>query len=241
MDKGFVLFFPCITLNEMSTNVIHRRSLSLNDYFCRSVWTPWAASVCHSSNRPSVVVTWHKIIGRPHTHTGGLLPLRAFCKQKCCNGWSQPGRSRSCCTSSTQPVTMETGCYTEAAERAERDGTANRSSSSVHCVVPIHVKSADTLWHHVIRYWKCCCVKCDKTDFSHILKKLHEFKCLSVMIFWKAKHYRNHLLKRIFKLLKMASAGCLAQRLLGTRSSLCDLLFWRHHSAAAGTAAWCVK
>lgn len=219
----------------MSTNVIHRRSLSLNDYFCRSVWSPWVASVCHSSNRPSVVVTWHKIIGRPHTHTGGLLPLHAICKQKCCNGWSQPGRSRSCCTSSTRPVTMETGCYTEAAERAERDGTANRSSSTVHCVVPIHVKSADTLWHHVIRYWKCCCVKCDKTDFAHILKKLHEFKCLSVMIFWKAKHYRNHLLTRIFKLLKMASAGCLAQRLLGTRSSLCDLLLWRHRSAAAGT------
>lgn len=122
-----------------------------------------------------------------HTHTGGLLPLRAFCKQKCCNGWSQPSRSRSCCTSSTRPVTMETGCYTEAAERAERDGTANRSSSTVHCVVPIHVKSADTLWHHVIRYWKCCCVKCDKTDFAHILKKLHEFKCLSVMIFLKGK------------------------------------------------------
>lgn len=129
----------------------------------------WLLSVTAATGR----VSWShdKIIGRPHTHTGGLLPLRAFCKQKCCNGWSQPGRSRSCCTSSTRPVTMETGCYTEAAERAERDGTANRSSSTVHCVVPIHVKSADTLWHHVIRYWKCCCVKCDKTDFAHILKK----------------------------------------------------------------------
>lgn len=144
-----------------------------------------------------------------HTHTGGLLPLRAFCKQKCCNGWSQPGRSRSCCTSSTRPVTMETGCYTEAAERAERDGTANRSSSTVHCVVPIHVKSADTLWHHVIRYWKCCCVKCDKTDFAHILKKLHEFKCLSVMIFWKAKHYRNHLLSGFLSFWKWHQLGAL--------------------------------